>query len=62
MMESDGTSQPVGFEISESAFKNISNARRFAMDIGGSLTKIAYFSSYQSKRALFLEVIYPSYR
>ncbi|CAG7834018.1 unnamed protein product [Allacma fusca] len=31
-------------------FRNLSNARRFAIDIGGSLTKIAYFSTVSHRR------------
>ena len=31
-------------------FRNLTNARRFAIDIGGSLTKIAYFSTVSHRR------------
>ena len=43
--------------ISENTFKNFSNARRIAMDIGGSLTKIVYCSSFECKTAKFSEVV-----
>ncbi len=57
-MEYEKRMEPTALEINEKSFKNISNAKRFAMDIGGSLTKIAYFSSFQSKRASFAEVLF----
>jgi pantothenate kinase len=44
--------------ISEKTFKNFSNARRIAMDIGGSLTKIAYCSSFECKTAKLSEVVF----
>ncbi|GLG95538.1 Pantothenate kinase 4 [Gryllus bimaculatus] len=34
-------------------FGNLKNAKRFAIDIGGSLTKIAYYSTVQYRRALY---------
>ena len=43
--------------ITENTFKNFSNAKRIAMDIGGSLTKIAYCSSYECKTAKFSEIV-----
>lgn len=43
--------------ITENNFKNFSNARLIAMDIGGSLTKIAYYSSFECKTAKFSEVV-----
>lgn len=36
-----------------SAFRNLKNAKRFAIDIGGSLTKIAYYSTVSYKQALY---------
>ena len=35
------------------AFRNLKNAKLFALDIGGSLTKIAYYSTGDSKRLLY---------
>lgn len=32
-------------------FRNLENAKRFAIDIGGSLTKLAYYSTVQHKVA-----------
>ncbi|KAL0978478.1 hypothetical protein UPYG_G00170970 [Umbra pygmaea] len=32
-------------------FRNLENAKRFAIDIGGSLTKLAYYSTFQHKVA-----------
>jgi hypothetical protein len=37
-------------ETSETLFRNLKNATRFAIDIGGSLTKIAYFSTVSHRR------------
>lgn len=37
---------------SEDVFKNLKNARGFAIDIGGSLTKVAYCSNVQRKTSL----------
>lgn len=34
-------------------FRNLKNAKRFAIDIGGSLTKIAYYSTVSHKRAIY---------
>ncbi|XP_050042906.1 4'-phosphopantetheine phosphatase isoform X2 [Dermacentor andersoni] len=34
-------------------FRNLKNAKRFAIDIGGSLTKIAYYSTVSHKRAVY---------
>ena len=34
-------------------FRNIEDARIFAMDIGGSLTKIAYYSSLPTKKIVY---------
>lgn len=34
----------------ESLFRNLNNAQRFAIDIGGSLTKIAYYSTVSHRR------------
>lgn len=35
----------------DDVFRNLKNAKRFAIDIGGSLTKIAYYSTISYKRA-----------
>ena len=35
------------------AFRNLKDAKLFALDIGGSLTKIAYYSTGNSKRILY---------
>ena len=45
-------------EISEDSFKNLQNACLLGMDIGGSLIKIAYSSSYDVKTSSFSEVFY----
>ncbi|XP_067145341.1 4'-phosphopantetheine phosphatase [Centruroides vittatus] len=37
----------------DSVFRNLQNAKRFAIDIGGSLTKIAYYSTVSYKQALY---------
>lgn len=37
----------------QDVFRNLKNAKRFAIDIGGSLTKIAYYSTVSYKRALY---------
>lgn len=41
----------------ESKFKNIKNVRSLAMDIGGSLVKLAFLSSYEKRSESFSEVI-----
>ena len=35
------------------AFRNLKDAKLFALDIGGSLTKIAYYSTRISQRGLY---------
>ena len=35
------------------AFRNLKDAKLFALDIGGSLTKIAYYATVPSKRVLY---------
>ncbi|XP_035709681.1 4'-phosphopantetheine phosphatase isoform X4 [Folsomia candida] len=48
---SSTTDQPViDPTTSETLFRNLKNAKRFAIDIGGSLTKIAYFSTVSHRR------------
>jgi hypothetical protein len=42
--------------LREETFKNLQNARRFGIDIGGSLVKIAYSSSFDCKQASLSEV------
>ncbi|XP_035206031.1 4'-phosphopantetheine phosphatase-like [Stegodyphus dumicola] len=37
----------------DGVFRNLKNAKRFAIDIGGSLTKIAYYSTVSYKRAVY---------
>lgn len=44
-------------ELSEDSFKNLQNACLLGMDIGGSLIKIAYSSSYDIKTAALTEVL-----
>ncbi|GBM56020.1 Pantothenate kinase 4 [Araneus ventricosus] len=39
--------------LPEDVFRNLKKAKRFAIDIGGSLTKIAYYSTVSYKRALY---------
>ena len=34
------------------AFRNLKDAKLFALDIGGSLTKIAYYTTVTTKRVL----------
>ena len=34
------------------AFRNLKDAKLFALDIGGSLTKIAYYATVTTKRVL----------
>jgi len=54
---SDSTSNDIiELPISEEVFKHLQNARRFGMDIGGSLVKIAYSSSFERKEASLSEV------
>ncbi|XP_020027043.1 4'-phosphopantetheine phosphatase isoform X1 [Castor canadensis] len=40
-------------------FRNLENAKRFAIDIGGSLTKLAYYSTVQHKVAKVRSFDYP---
>lgn len=35
------------------AFRNLKDAKLFALDIGGSLTKIAYYSTLPNKRIVY---------
>lgn len=56
-MGSENGIPSIELPLTEHTFKNISNAKRIAMDIGGSLAKIAYSSSYECKTAKFSEVI-----
>ena len=37
----------------DTAFRNVKDAKIFAMDIGGSLTKIAYYSSLPCKKIVY---------
>ncbi len=43
---------PDGLDV---AFRNVKDAKIFAMDIGGSLTKIAYYSSLPCKKIVYEE-------
>ena len=43
-------------EFNEESFKNLRNACLLGMDIGGSLIKIAYSSSYNVKTSSLKEV------
>jgi hypothetical protein len=40
-------------EESEIAFRNLKDAKLLAMDIGGSLTKIAYYSTVPVRRIVY---------
>lgn len=48
--------EPIELPLTEEIFKNFSNARRLAFDIGGSLIKIAFSTTYERKAAAFAEV------
>ena len=50
----ESTNTPLNQNDNQSiiAFRNLKNAKLFALDIGGSLTKIAYYSTRISKRLL----------
>ena len=48
--------ESIELPITEEIFKNLRNARRFGIDIGGSLVKIAYSSSFECKEANISEV------
>lgn len=45
--------QSIRLPENETVFRNLSKAKRFAIDIGGSLTKIAYYSIVPFRRALY---------
>ncbi|CAF0848455.1 unnamed protein product [Brachionus calyciflorus] len=49
----DEKSYTESIELTQEAFKHLENASRIGIDIGGSLAKIAYSSSYEYKTALF---------
>ncbi len=54
---SDSTNNDIiELPITDEIFKHLRNARRFGMDIGGSLVKIAYSSSFECKEASLSEV------
>ena len=55
-MDNENKINPEQGEISEDSFKNLKNACLLGMDIGGSLIKIAYSSSYDVKTSSFSEV------
>ncbi|XP_008482562.1 pantothenate kinase 4-like [Diaphorina citri] len=46
---------PNSIELPETieVFRNLKNAKRFAIDIGGSLTKIAYYSTVSHRRVSY---------
>ncbi|XP_059469854.1 4'-phosphopantetheine phosphatase isoform X1 [Neocloeon triangulifer] len=48
-------SSPRSIELPDKirVFDNLKNAKRFAIDIGGSLTKIAYYSTISQRRVLY---------
>lgn len=48
-------SETIELPIKDEIFKHLRNARRFGMDIGGSLVKIAYSSSFECKEASLSE-------
>lgn len=50
------STESIQLPIGQDTFKHLRNARRFGIDIGGSLVKIAYSSSFECKEASFSEV------
>ena len=46
---------PIELPINQETFKHLHNARCVGMDIGGSLVKIAYSSSYECRTTQFYE-------
>jgi pantothenate kinase len=48
-------SETIELPITDELFKHLRNAKRFGMDIGGSLVKIAYSSSFECKEASLSE-------
>ena len=49
-------SESIELPLNLDSFKHLQNARSLGIDIGGSLVKIAYSSSYECKAAVFNEV------
>ncbi|GFY65981.1 4'-phosphopantetheine phosphatase [Trichonephila inaurata madagascariensis] len=49
----DSDKEAGSITLPEQVFRNLKKAKRFAIDIGGSLTKIAYYSTVSYKRALY---------
>ncbi|XP_076052846.1 4'-phosphopantetheine phosphatase isoform X2 [Oratosquilla oratoria] len=52
-MDSQKYAGSIQLPDTEIVFRNIRNAKRFAIDIGGSLTKIAYYSTVSFRKALY---------
>uniref|UniRef100_A0A023F3Z0 4'-phosphopantetheine phosphatase n=2 Tax=Triatoma infestans TaxID=30076 RepID=A0A023F3Z0_TRIIF len=50
-MERKGPPRSIKLPETIEVFRNLNNAKRFAIDIGGSLTKIAYYSVLSYRRA-----------
>uniref|UniRef100_A0A0A9YJQ4 4'-phosphopantetheine phosphatase n=3 Tax=Lygus hesperus TaxID=30085 RepID=A0A0A9YJQ4_LYGHE len=50
-MDKKGHPKSIVLPETINVFRNLTNAKRFAIDIGGSLTKIAYYSTLQYRRA-----------
>ncbi|XP_049852310.1 4'-phosphopantetheine phosphatase isoform X1 [Schistocerca gregaria] len=53
--EMDEKSHPKSIKLPDTVevFGNLKNAKRFAIDIGGSLTKIAYYSTVPHRRVIY---------
>ncbi len=53
----DNREQPIRLDTNEEwSFKHLNNVRMLGIDIGGSLVKIAYSSSFDVKTAQLSEV------
>lgn len=50
-MDKKGAPKSIKLPEAIKVFRNLTNAKRFAIDIGGSLTKIAYYSTLSYRRA-----------
>jgi pantothenate kinase len=49
-MDEKGNPKSIKLPETVEAFSNLKNAKRFAIDIGGTLTKIAYYSTVSYRR------------
>ncbi|KAK4312227.1 hypothetical protein Pmani_016307 [Petrolisthes manimaculis] len=52
-METKNYAASIQLPDTDLVFRNIRNAKRFAIDIGGSLTKIAYYSTVSHRKVLY---------